>query len=776
MDYRELYNQYWQRDDRRGEHSFQSVLGVADEIIACVGVGSVLDVGCGNGHLVRRLNTLGCQAEGVDVSDVAVEVANAASPGLFSVADIKHLPFEDNSFDCVVSTDCFEHLEEQDVPAALAELRRVSRGSVYLRIALTEDRDSKWHLTIQNREWWETRCFEAGFRKHPRYFLASPFGALDSQLDNCAILLEKIPNDANRRFPLEQLLEERQLHTDMSREAGRRSDAHNMRYAEAARAIRPGDRVLDVACGLGYGSTIMTHNSRCASYLGIDNSAFAINYARASFEDQAGAVRFQQGSLPECLEQFPDASFDFIASFETLEHLQQNTRFLDECRRVLTPAGRLCISVPNDWTEEDGLDPNPHHFHVYDWPRLLEQLDQAGFATEKTMAETVSRRKEAGAWADHGYEWQNHPVEQADQHPSEWCVALVMKSPFDNHQAASYENPGFPEAAGADPSHVMGFATQYDNPWLVPCIISRGLRTERAALRESLAEQVLLQPAGKGADRAAAACVQAYALLDREAAWAEVEAVLAAAEPHLTHRNWEAARPIDVRWAVSLRYASALLCLHGGRRDDAKHHLEECAALPFLRYSPLLATKSVGAAVLRATLAMADRDPAAIETWLARGLALAEQAICTDWRASLGDPAHQPLPAFREMAEVMELAAQCSAGLSLLRVGGPGVVFCEQFRASKTADIRRLTDENARLVEELGRKSDAVAWHQEQLRIWYDAAHFWMDQSKHHEQRANALDPASPGAPRPKGPFGKLGRSVSKRVNKLRGKLKAAMF
>ena len=38
------------------------------------------------------------------------------------------------------------------------------------------------------------------------------------------------------------------------------------------------------------------------------------------------------------------------------------------------------VSVPNDWTEEDGLDPNPHHFHVYDWGRLLEELEGVGFA------------------------------------------------------------------------------------------------------------------------------------------------------------------------------------------------------------------------------------------------------------------------------------------------------------------------------------------------------------------------------------------------------------
>ncbi|MEM8866225.1 MAG: methyltransferase domain-containing protein, partial [Planctomycetota bacterium] len=644
MNYQDLYNEYWRREDRQGEHSFQSVESVADEIQQCVGIGKVLDVGCGNGHLVRQLNLRGFDATGIDVSDVAVEVANAASPGRFQVGSILDLPFEDNTFDCVVSTDCFEHLDEEDVPKALAELRRVSRDTLYLRIALAADRDNRWHLTIQNREWWESRCFEAGTRKHPRYFLASPFGCLDTQLDNCTIVLTKIHDEVNERFPLDVLLAERELHTDMSREAGRRSDAHNMRYFEAARCIKPGDRVIDIACGLGYGSTVMTQNSRCESYLGIDNSDYAVEYANASFAAGEKNIEFEKGSLPECLGKFDDASFDFVASFETLEHLQDTRTYLSECQRILSPGGRLMISVPNDWTEEDGLDPNPHHYHVYDWGKILGELEGDGFLVERTFAKTVSRRKEQGQWVTHGYEWQDCPVEGVEQKPSEWCVVVAMKSPFAT-EGAKYTNAAFAEAAGQPAGNVIDFANQYENPWLFTSLLSRFLRIQRKSLLQSTAKQIIDRDRGN-ADEAAALCVTAYTLLGSDTSWDEVEQLLARFASHTAERDWHTAEPIQVRWAASLSYVAGLLCLQCGRRDLAGQHFEACVAVPFLQYSPVLATKTVGAAIKRATLALCDRDLAAAEHWLKRGVVASQQAVCQNWEEAFGDLTQQPLPVF----------------------------------------------------------------------------------------------------------------------------------
>jgi hypothetical protein len=330
----------------------------------------------------------------------------------------------------------------------------------------------------------------------------------------------------------------------------------------------------------------------------------------------------------------------------------------------------------------------------------------------------------------------------------------------------------------------MDFAGQYENPWLISALLTRGLRTERTALRKSLAEQTL-QRRRHDADEGAALCVAAYALLEGEADWKEVEALLAAAEPHMADRDWLAAPPIAVRWAVSLRYICGLLSLQGGHRDQGRAHLETCAMLPFMHYSPLLATKTVAAAVRLAKLALADHDEPAAERQLVKGLELSQLAVCQDWKLSLGDLSRQPLAALHELAEVMELAAQCAAGLSMLRTGQPGPVFLEQFCAGKTSEIRRLTDENARLLAELDRASTALTWHQEQLKTWYEASHFWEEQFKtwceashfwqqQAEQHKSRLDGPHHAAGPQKGPFGKLRRSVSKRVWRLKQKLGGA--
>lgn len=85
----------------------------------------ILDIGSGPGTYTELLAKEGFQAQGVDYSQEMVEVAkkrtNNAIP--FSVADIYHLPFKDNSFDIVICFAVFQTVEDCD--RALAEIFRV---------------------------------------------------------------------------------------------------------------------------------------------------------------------------------------------------------------------------------------------------------------------------------------------------------------------------------------------------------------------------------------------------------------------------------------------------------------------------------------------------------------------------------------------------------------------------------------------------------------------------------------------------------------------------
>jgi SAM-dependent methyltransferase len=84
----------------------------------------VLEVGCGGGAFLSRLEKEGSRATGVDLLEDAVEAARKmVASSRVLVADTMALPFENSSFDRLASHHLVEHLD--DLPAALSEWRRV---------------------------------------------------------------------------------------------------------------------------------------------------------------------------------------------------------------------------------------------------------------------------------------------------------------------------------------------------------------------------------------------------------------------------------------------------------------------------------------------------------------------------------------------------------------------------------------------------------------------------------------------------------------------------
>jgi len=127
---------------------------------------------------------------------------------------------------------------------------------------------------------------------------------------------------------------------------------HVYRYAFASQYVG-GKRILDIACGEGYGSAALMR-SGAREVIGVDISADACAHAKKKY-----GIDARQGSG----EQIPleERSVDVIVSFETIEHVPDPYRFLDECARVLVPGGVLVISTPNKGIYLSNLAPNPHH-------------------------------------------------------------------------------------------------------------------------------------------------------------------------------------------------------------------------------------------------------------------------------------------------------------------------------------------------------------------------------------------------------------------------------
>src|SRR4051794_36678639 len=148
---------------------------------------------------------------------------------------------------------------------------------------------------------------------------------------------------------------------------------HWHRYAFARRFVA-GRRVLDVACGEGYGSALLA--STAADVVGVDIDPAAVAHAAARYG--APNVRFIAGSaaaLP-----LGDGAADAVVSFETIEHLPAHAQaaMIGEFARVLGEQGVLVISSPNRPQYSEARDyRNPFHLHELDRDELAALLQDA---------------------------------------------------------------------------------------------------------------------------------------------------------------------------------------------------------------------------------------------------------------------------------------------------------------------------------------------------------------------------------------------------------------
>jgi SAM-dependent methyltransferase len=164
---------------------------------------------------------------------------------------------------------------------------------------------------------------------------------------------------------------------------------HQQRYHWAAQQAR-GLAVLDAACGSGYGTRALAA-AGASSVVGLDLSDATIRACRAEGTD--AQLRFEAGDVTRL--PLPDASVDLYVSFETVEHVEDDDRFVAEARRVLRPSGRLVCSTPNRAVTNPGTaitDPpfNPYHLREYT-PDELRTLLGRHFGTVELLGQSAFR-------------------------------------------------------------------------------------------------------------------------------------------------------------------------------------------------------------------------------------------------------------------------------------------------------------------------------------------------------------------------------------------------
>ena len=146
---------------------------------------------------------------------------------------------------------------------------------------------------------------------------------------------------------------------------------HWHRYHFAAGFVA-GRSVIDVACGEGYGSALLSRTA--ARVTGIDASAQTVALARRRYSGAAN-LQFVEGRC----EAMPvgDASADVVVSFETLEHLENPRALIAEAARVLRPDGLFMVSTPNKavYTDQTGYH-NPYHPSELQESEFVEALQE----------------------------------------------------------------------------------------------------------------------------------------------------------------------------------------------------------------------------------------------------------------------------------------------------------------------------------------------------------------------------------------------------------------
>ncbi|MER2492196.1 class I SAM-dependent methyltransferase [Catenovulum sediminis] len=141
----------------------------------------VLDVGCAKGFMMYDLECLipNICTRGVDISSYAVANAKAEIKDKVQLACATDLPFEDASFDLVVSINTVHNLDQKNCAKALQEITRVSKGHSYITVDAYRNEEEKqrmfeWNLTaktIMHVDEWKEFFSDVGYTGDYYWFI-----------------------------------------------------------------------------------------------------------------------------------------------------------------------------------------------------------------------------------------------------------------------------------------------------------------------------------------------------------------------------------------------------------------------------------------------------------------------------------------------------------------------------------------------------------------------------------------------------------------------------
>lgn len=160
-------------------------------------------------------------------------------------------------------------------------------------------------------------------------------------------------------------------------------------YVEAAKYVN-GD-LLDIGCGEGRGLHYL--RDKVNSYTGIDKNPIVLEGLRKQYPDD----RFLQMNIPP-FAGLEDNTFDTAVSFQVVEHIDNDVKYVEEIHRVLKPGGMAILSTPNI---KMSLTRNPWHVREYTYQEFEKLLSKyfksveclGVYGDEKVMAYFEENKK-----------------------------------------------------------------------------------------------------------------------------------------------------------------------------------------------------------------------------------------------------------------------------------------------------------------------------------------------------------------------------------------------
>ena len=205
---------------------------------------------------------------------------------------------------------------------------------------------------------------DARYHVHPKYYL------LSDKRYKCARYTPEMYSDEmlnTHRLSAKTVYKERELGGG-EQYAISAGDALSFHYKLALDYLKNPAKVLDIACGLGYGTAMLADVCREVVGADIDPAVIAMSSNKYRSLNNVNFLTADCENLP-----FDDNHFDAVVSFETIEHVDGD-RYLSEMHRVISQGGSFILSSPQNAIGH--IPVNPWHVVEYTLENLKKMVSK----------------------------------------------------------------------------------------------------------------------------------------------------------------------------------------------------------------------------------------------------------------------------------------------------------------------------------------------------------------------------------------------------------------